>query len=76
MYQVFMFGLVFGIWASFYYPVLFVYQANNKHRTYDAAIAKEKAYKKLQREKEAAAEAASETEWFYSNHSYHANTYH
>lgn len=62
MYQVFMFGLVFGLWATFYYPVLHVYQANNKHRTYEAAMTKERAFKKLQKEKEAAAEAAAANE--------------
>jgi hypothetical protein len=54
MYQVFMFGLVFGIWASFYFPVLHVYQYNNRHRTLEAAMVKERANKKALREKELA----------------------
>jgi hypothetical protein len=54
-----MFGLCFGIWSVFYFPVLSLYQANNKHRTYEAAMAREKAYKKAQREKELAEQAAA-----------------
>jgi hypothetical protein len=46
------------MWAAFYYPVLSVYQANNTHRGYDAAMTKEKAHKKKLREAEKAAEAA------------------
>ncbi len=57
-YQFFIFGLTFGLWATFYYPTLYVYQANNQHRTFNAAIAKERAHKKKLREAEAAAEAA------------------
>jgi hypothetical protein len=36
-----------------------IYQTNNKHRTYEAAMGKEKAYKKALREKELAEQAAS-----------------
>lgn len=54
-----MFGLCFSIWSAIYFPVLTLYQSNNKHRTFEAAIAKEKAYKKAQREKELAEQAAS-----------------
>jgi len=36
-----------------------IYQSNNKHRTFEAAMAKEKAYKKSLREKELAEQAAS-----------------
>jgi hypothetical protein len=57
-YQLFIFGLTFGLWATFYFPTLYVYQANNAHRTFAAAIAKEKAHKRKLREAEAAAEAA------------------
>ena len=34
VYQMFIFGLAFGMWATFYFPVLWVYQANNRARTY------------------------------------------
>jgi len=39
------------MWSAIYFPVLSIYQSNNKHRTFEAAMAKEKAYKKAQREK-------------------------
>lgn len=58
LYQFFIFGLTFGLWATFYYPTLYVYQANNKHRTYEAAITKERAHKKKLRELEAAEESS------------------
>lgn len=58
-YQFFVFGLTFGLWAAFYYPTLYVYQANNAHRGYAAAIAKEKAHKKKLREAELAAEGGA-----------------
>jgi len=58
-YQIFIFGLSFGLWATFYYPMLWIYQANNKHRTFQAAIAKEKAFKRAMREKEQAEQTAS-----------------
>ena len=38
------FFITFGI----YYPWRYVYSANNRHRSIDAAIAKEKAFKKSQ----------------------------
>jgi hypothetical protein len=58
-YQVFVFGLCFGIWSGIFFPVLSIYQTNNKHRTYEAAMAKERAYKKAQKEKELAEQAAA-----------------
>ena len=59
-YQFFIFGLAFSMWATFYYPVLWVYQANNRGRTYEAAMLKEKAWKKKKREEEEAEEGADE----------------
>ena len=53
-YQIFMFGLAFGIWAVFFYPALWLYQYNNRNRTYEAAMLKERAYKKKLREQEEA----------------------
>ena len=58
LYQFFIFGMAFSMWATFYFPVLWVYQANNKGRTYEACMAKEKAFKKKKRELEEAEEAA------------------
>lgn len=58
LYQVFVFSIAFGIWAGITYPVLYVYQSNNKHRTFAAAIAKERAHKKKLRELEKQAEEA------------------
>jgi hypothetical protein len=63
LYQVLVFGLAFGFWAAIYFPTLYVYRSNNKHRTYEAAIAKERAHKKKLKELEKQAEdeaAASE----------------
>jgi uncharacterized membrane protein len=57
-YQLFIFGLTFGLWATFYFPTLYVYQANNAHRTFNAAITKERAHKKKIRDAEIAAEEA------------------
>jgi hypothetical protein len=52
-------GLTFLFWAGSYYSVLYLYQRNNRHRTFEAAIAKEKAHKKRLRDAELAAEAGS-----------------
>ena len=57
-YQIFIFGLTFGIWASIYFPCLWIYQANNKSRGFEAAITKERAHKKKLRDIEEAEEAA------------------
>lgn len=46
MWQVFIFGLAFTMYYAIYTPFVAIYQSNNKHRTYEAAIAKEKAHKK------------------------------
>ncbi len=58
MYQVFMFGLVFGIWGTIFYPCLWLYQYNNRNRGFEAAMAKERAHKKKLREQELAEEAS------------------
>ena len=47
------------MWSAIYFPMLSLYQSNNKHRTYEAAMAKEKTFKKAQKEKELAEQAAS-----------------
>jgi len=57
-YQLFMFGLCFGLWSSIFFPCLWLYQFNNRHRTYDAAMLKERAYKRKLKEQEDAEEAA------------------
>ena len=57
-YQIFMFGLCFSLWASIYFPFLWLYQYNNRNRTFEAAMKKERAYKKKLREQEEAEEAA------------------
>lgn len=57
-YQIFMFGLCFSVWASLYFPCLWIYQANNKARGYEAAMVKERAHKKKLKEIEEAEEAA------------------
>lgn len=53
-----MFGMCFGLWASIFYPCLWLYQYNNKGRTYEAAMLVERAYKKKVKEQEDAEEAA------------------
>ena len=64
-YQIFLFLLTFGITSVFFYPSLWAYQANNRHRQLDAAIAKEKAYqhkKALEDEEEGEDEEGEEGE--------------
>ena len=53
-----MFGLCFGLWASIYFPCIWIYQYNNRGRTFEAAMTKERAYKKKLREQELAEEEA------------------
>jgi hypothetical protein len=60
MFQVF---IVFCAFASFhlvYDPYLMIYRSNNTHRTYQAAIKKERAHKQKLREQEEAEEAAEQ----------------
>ena len=46
MWQVFMFGSAFAMYYVIYIPLVAIYQTNNVHRTYEAAMTKEKAHKK------------------------------
>jgi hypothetical protein len=57
-YQIFIFGLTFGIWASIFFPCLWLYKYNNTGRTYEAAMIKERAHKKKLKDIEEAEEAA------------------
>jgi hypothetical protein len=50
MWQAFICGLSIAIYFFFYSPMVSLYKANNKHRTYEAAIAKEKAHKRKLKE--------------------------
>jgi hypothetical protein len=54
MWQIFIFGMSVLMYYTIYTPFLTMYQANNSHRTYQAAIAKEKAHKKKLKEQEGA----------------------
>ena len=53
-YQILIFGIAFFLFHSFYDPFLYFYIANNKHRTYEAAMVKERAHKKKLKDLEAA----------------------
>ena len=46
MWQVFIFGAAFVMYYAIYTPVVTIYQSNNKNRTYEAAMIKERAHKK------------------------------
>lgn len=46
MWQVFIFATSFAMYYAIYIPFVTAYQTNNAHRTYDAAITKERAHKK------------------------------
>lgn len=59
MWQIFIFGLAFSMYYAIVIPTLAIYKSNNKHRTYEAAMIKERAHKKKLKELEDA-EAASE----------------
>lgn len=59
LWQVFIFGVAFFGCYAIMEPCLYFYRANNVHRTYEAAIKKEKAHKKKLREAEEAEAAAS-----------------
>ncbi len=56
MYQVMLVLLTMGFCYGIKQPMLAIYRGNNKIRTYEYAIAKEKAYKKKMEELEAAEE--------------------
>lgn len=59
-FQVFIFGACFCMTFGYFYPMLWIYQSNNAHRSLDKAIEVEKAYKKKKAEEEEAEAAASE----------------
>ena len=46
-YQIFFFAVTYGITAVFFYPGLWIYQSNNRHRQLDFVLAKENEYKRL-----------------------------
>jgi hypothetical protein len=54
MWQILIVGLCFLSHHICREPLLFIYLKNNEKRTYQVAIEKERAYKKLKKEKEAA----------------------
>ena len=54
MWQVLLFSIAFVGFYMVREPILAIYKANNRHRTYNAAMAKEKAHKKKLRELEEA----------------------
>ena len=56
-WQIFIFGLTITFFHMLYDPFLYFYRLNNKHRTYEAAMVKEKAHQKKLREAEEAEEA-------------------
>ena len=52
MWQVFIVFICFATFHLVYDPILTIYKSNNTHRTFEAAIAREKAHKKKLRELE------------------------
>jgi len=46
MWQIFIFGSAFVMYYAIYTPFVTIYQTNNAHRTYEAAMIKERAHKK------------------------------
>lgn len=46
MWQVFIVAMTFTTLSIVHVPFVSVYKANNQHRTFDAAMSKERAYKK------------------------------
>lgn len=56
MWQIFIFSLAFVMYYSIYIPFKTVYQSNNAHRTYEAAMVRERAHKKKLKEAEEASE--------------------
>ena len=63
-YQIFLFFVTFSVTSAFFYPALWMYQSNNRHRQLDVAIAKEKEYqrKKALEEEEEGEEEEGEGE--------------
>ena len=62
MWQIFIVSVAAFTYYLVEIPMLSIYQANNKHRTFEAAMNREKAYKKKMRELEEA-----EEEWCQNN---------
>lgn len=60
MWQVFIFSTAFAMYYAIYLPIVTAYQTNNAHRTYDAAITKERAHKKKLKDIEDAESGSSE----------------
>ena len=56
MWQIFVFSLAFVMYYSIYIPFKSIYQSNNAHRTYQAAITRERAHKKKLKDAEEASE--------------------
>ena len=56
MWQAFIVFLCFASFHAIYDPWLIIYRSNNTHRTYEAAMTKERAHKKKLRELEKAEE--------------------
>ena len=46
-YQIFFFAVTYGITAVFFYPALWMYQSNNRHRQLDYVLVKENEFKRL-----------------------------
>ena len=61
-WQIFIVGLTFGFYHIVRDPLLLIYEANNTHRGYNAAITRERAHKKKIQDQEAAEEAAQAEE--------------
>jgi len=55
-YQIFFFVVTYSITSFFFYPSLWLYQSNNRHRQLDEAIKKENEYKRLKALEEEAEE--------------------
>ena len=58
------------MYYAIYTPFVSLYQSNNAHRTYDAAITKERAHKKKLKEAEDAA-----AEWSMISNTHSCNSY-
>jgi hypothetical protein len=52
MWQIFIFSTAFAMYYTIYYPFVTAYKTNNAHRTYEAAMIKERAHKKKLKELE------------------------
>lgn len=59
-YQLLFIGVAYAVFAGFFYPSLWAYQANNRHRQLDFALLKENEYKRQKELAEAADEEGEE----------------